>query len=98
MWLRSRGPIEAGRRTRMAEEKDDKPKKDTTSKKKGKRKEETRKAGFTANVEEGLKAIPARLRDRYRKEVVSALMKEFGFKNPNQVPKLEKIVVNMGLG
>jgi len=35
---------------------------------------------------------------RYRKEGVPALMKEFGFKNPNQVPKLEKIVINMGLG
>ena len=35
---------------------------------------------------------------RYRKEGVPALMKEFGFKNPNQVPRLEKIVINMGLG
>jgi large subunit ribosomal protein L5 len=34
----------------------------------------------------------------YRAEVVPALMKELGFKNPMQVPRLEKIVVNMGLG
>jgi large subunit ribosomal protein L5 len=40
----------------------------------------------------------ARLRERYAKESVPALMKEFGYKNPMQVPKLHKIVVNMGLG
>jgi large subunit ribosomal protein L5 len=40
----------------------------------------------------------ARLRERYAKEAVPALMKEFGYKNPMQVPKLHKIVVNMGLG
>jgi large subunit ribosomal protein L5 len=39
----------------------------------------------------------ARLRERY-KEAIPALMKEFGYKNPMQVPKLHKIVVNMGLG
>jgi len=66
------------------------------ARKKGK--EETRKAGYAANIEEGLKPVPARLKVRYRKEVVPALMKELGFKNPNQVPRLEKIVVNMGLG
>ncbi|HEX4621825.1 MAG TPA: 50S ribosomal protein L5 [Myxococcaceae bacterium] len=45
-----------------------------------------------------MEAKPARLRVRYRKEIVPALMKEFGWKNPNQVPRLEKIVLNMGLG
>jgi large subunit ribosomal protein L5 len=40
----------------------------------------------------------ARLRERYAKEAVPALMKEFGYTNPMQVPKLHKIVVNMGLG
>ena len=40
----------------------------------------------------------ARLRVRYDKEIRPALMKEFGFKNPMQTPRLEKIVVNMGLG
>ncbi len=39
-----------------------------------------------------------RLKRRYEEEVVSALIKEFGFKSPMQVPRLEKIVVNMGLG
>lgn len=65
---------------------------------KSRKKEEVKKAGFAANIEEGLEAKPARLRVRYRKEGVQALMKEFGFKNPNQVPRLDKIVVNMGLG
>ena len=40
----------------------------------------------------------ARLRDRYRKDVVPHLMKEMGYINVNQVPRLEKIVLNMGLG
>ena len=40
----------------------------------------------------------ARLRDYYIKEVVPALIKEFNYKNRMQVPKLEKIVVNMGVG
>lgn len=42
--------------------------------------------------------MAARLRERYEKEVRPGLMKELGFKNPMQVPRLEKIVVNMGLG
>jgi large subunit ribosomal protein L5 len=40
----------------------------------------------------------ARLKEYYRKEVVPALVQKFGYKNPMEVPKLEKIVVNMGLG
>jgi large subunit ribosomal protein L5 len=40
----------------------------------------------------------ARLRDRYREEVTTSLTSEFGYKNPFQVPKLEKIVLNIGLG
>jgi large subunit ribosomal protein L5 len=40
----------------------------------------------------------ARLKDYYLKKAVPALIKEFNYKNPMQVPKLEKIVINMGLG
>ena len=40
----------------------------------------------------------ARLRERYRKDVVPHLMKEMGYTNVNQVPRLEKVVLNMGLG
>ncbi|MBX3183033.1 MAG: 50S ribosomal protein L5 [Polyangiaceae bacterium] len=39
-----------------------------------------------------------RLRTKYDKDVVPALMKRFEYKNINQVPRLQKIVVNMGLG
>jgi len=40
----------------------------------------------------------SRLKDKYLKEVVPALQKEFGYKNVMAVPKLEKVVINMGLG
>ncbi|MDO4534636.1 MAG: 50S ribosomal protein L5 [Clostridium perfringens] len=39
-----------------------------------------------------------RLQERYEKEVVPAMMEKFGYKNIMQVPKLEKIVINMGVG
>jgi len=39
-----------------------------------------------------------RLKEKYTKEVVPALTKEFGYKNVMAVPKIEKVVVNMGLG
>jgi len=44
------------------------------------------------------KVTTARLRDRYREEVVPALTKEFGYANVMAVPKVTKVVVNMGLG
>ena len=40
----------------------------------------------------------SRLKERYEKEVIPALKKEFGYSNVMAIPKLEKIVVNMGLG
>jgi large subunit ribosomal protein L5 len=40
----------------------------------------------------------SRLKDRYLKDVVPALKKEFGYANIMAVPKIEKVVVNMGLG
>lgn len=40
----------------------------------------------------------ARLRDQYQAEVVPALMQEFGYKNVMQVPKLQKVVLNIGVG
>ena len=39
-----------------------------------------------------------RLRDRYQKEVTPALSKEFGYKNVMAIPKIAKVVINMGLG
>lgn len=40
----------------------------------------------------------ARLKDKYREEVTSALKQKFGYENVMQIPRLEKIVINMGLG
>jgi large subunit ribosomal protein L5 len=40
----------------------------------------------------------SRLKEQYKKEVVPALIKAFDYKNPMEVPRLVKIVVNMGLG
>jgi large subunit ribosomal protein L5 len=42
--------------------------------------------------------MASRLQAKYKDEVVPKLTDEFGYTNPNQVPTLEKIVVNMGLG
>jgi len=39
-----------------------------------------------------------RLKEKYQKDVVPALQKEFGYKNVMAVPRIEKVVVNMGLG
>lgn len=40
----------------------------------------------------------ARLKEKYDKEIIPLLMKEFNYKNVMQVPKIEKVIVNMGLG
>ena len=42
--------------------------------------------------------MEARLYDKYVTEVVPALQQMFGYKNVNQIPKIDKIVINMGLG
>src|ERR687884_868209 len=42
--------------------------------------------------------MAARLRERYQKEIAPAISKEFGIKNPMAIPRLEKIVINMGMG
>ena len=42
--------------------------------------------------------MSARLKDKYQKDVIPALQKEFGYKNVMAVPKISKVVVNMGLG
>ncbi len=40
----------------------------------------------------------ARLQERYKKEIIPAIQEKFGVKNPMAVPRLEKIVINMGVG
>jgi large subunit ribosomal protein L5 len=42
--------------------------------------------------------VPPRMRDRFRTAVVPAMMKERGYGNPFQVPRLSKVVINMGVG
>ena len=79
----------------MAKDKKDKP-----DKKKGAEKApaEGQAAPEKAAAVEQVPAKPARLRLRFASEVLPELMKELGFKNPMQAPRLDKIVVNMGLG
>src|SRR5207237_1295064 len=70
--------------------------------KKAKKGGREKKAPATIQAAQGKAAAkgehPARLADAYKKNVIPQLMKDFGYKNPMQVPKVEKIVVNMGLG
>jgi len=42
--------------------------------------------------------MAARLRERYQKEVAPQIAKEFGIRNPMAIPRIEKVVVNMGMG
>ena len=65
------------------------------------RRERERKAAGKQSAEPGPASAGARtdgLRGRYREEVVAVLQKEFGYANPMQVPRLTKIVINIGLG
>ena len=39
-----------------------------------------------------------RLQEKYEKEIIPAMIEKFGYKNIMEVPKLEKIVINMGVG
>jgi len=61
------------------------------------KKEKSKKEAVKPSAEKDVK-IPSRLFDYYRAEVISGLMKTLGYKNIMQVPKIEKIVVNMGVG
>ena len=42
--------------------------------------------------------MTSRLKEKYEKEVISALMEKFQYSNVMQVPKLEKVIINMGVG
>jgi large subunit ribosomal protein L5 len=42
--------------------------------------------------------MTSRLKEKYRQEVVSTLQKEFSYKNPMQVPTINKVVINIGMG
>ncbi|WP_019875559.1 50S ribosomal protein L5 [Sporichthya polymorpha] len=49
-------------------------------------------------TEERVEKIPARLKLRYREEIVPALQNDFNYANVMQIPRLVKVVVNMGVG
>ena len=40
----------------------------------------------------------SRLKDQYKNEIMDAMTKKFGYKNVMEIPKIEKIVINMGVG
>lgn len=70
---------------------------DRKSSGKGSKPEAAVPAGET-QVTKGEARVSPRLKEMYRRDVVSALMKEFGYRNPMQVPKLDRIVLNIGMG
>ena len=49
-------------------------------------------------LERRSRALSSRLKDMYKDEIVDAMIKKFGYKNVMEVPKLDKIVINMGVG
>ena len=51
-----------------------------------------------AKVVTTAEAVTPRFSEKYGKDVIPALTKQFSYTNPNQVPRLQKIVINMGLG
>jgi large subunit ribosomal protein L5 len=65
---------------------------------KGKGKPAVAEAAVEVKVAPPPKDYVARLKKVYRDEIVPKLIKEFGYKNPLEVPRIEKIVLNMGVG
>jgi len=67
----------------------------------GTQKKAAGKTGAKKAAPKASKSAPAgipRLRQRYRDEVIDSLMKEFSYKNVSQVPRVEKVTINFGLG
>ena len=71
------------------------PKGDKSGKRKG---EGASSPTPSAKLVSNTPAVPPRLLEKYKADVVPALTKQFNYKNPMQVPRLRKIVLNMGLG
>jgi large subunit ribosomal protein L5 len=86
----------------MADEEKKKP--EGEQKKKGDPKKDRRGKGGDGPKQEKQQVVVTaeyetpRFYTRYKQEVVPALMKQFGYKNPMQCPRLKKVVINMGLG
>ena len=77
----------------MAEKKTKKETKKKSSQPKTEKKAKAAKSSEQTNIK-----IPVRLFEQYKKDIIPTLMKSFNYKSVMQVPKLEKIVVNMGVG
>jgi large subunit ribosomal protein L5 len=87
-----KAPKEGAEKKQKKPEGEAKPKRE---KGQGREKAQTQEqAPVVSNTDE----VPPRFAEKYLMEVIPALTKQFNYKNPNQVPRLEKIVVNMGLG
>lgn len=82
----------------MAEEKKTKSKEAKSAVKTAPKGETKPKAGKEKTPEKPPEKVTPRVLERYRSEVVGLMTKEFGYRNPMQVPRLEKIVVNVGVG
>ena len=80
----------------MSDEKVKKPKKGEA--KEGGKPKAAQAADKPAKTRTPREHIPARLAEAYKKDVVPALMKRFSYRNPMQVPRLEKISINIGVG
>src|SRR5579863_8716530 len=65
---------------------------------KGKGRPAQTEVAVSGKVKSAPKDYVARLKSHYETEIVPALVKEFGYKNKLEVPKIEKIVLNMGVG
>jgi len=80
-----------------SEKKEKKPRDDGGAGKKGRRDsggQEREKAKVITTVE----AVTPRFIAKYKDVAIPALTKQFGYTNPNQVPRIQKVVINMGLG
>jgi len=79
-----------------AKVKEDTPKKEDTAK--AKKAAPAKAASAKSAAEKAGPVQPARLQQHFREAVVPALMKQFGYKTAMQVPRIDKIVLNMGVG
>jgi hypothetical protein len=56
------------------------------------------KGAVKGEAKGAVKSVEPRLKKIYREQIAPELIKEFGYKTPMQTPKLEKIIVSMGVG
>jgi large subunit ribosomal protein L5 len=80
----------------MSDEKEKKPKKGEG--KEGGKPKAAQAADKPAKGRTPREHVPVRLAEAYKKDVVPALIKRFSYRNPMQVPRLEKISINIGVG